>query len=470
MKRKTSFLIFILLLFSSAAFAHHPRFVNTETTHVREPEISQAFYAEMNGKPQSYQIESDESFELFVQLLVPDITDARKDVSAEIFQNGTMIAEIDGLNSQWQAYYEEFGGDRYYTGPEFKQNVSAGAYTIMVHRPDNMGKYVFVVGSKEVFTPKDIWNDTIRLPRLKEYFEKPRYTAYFNTSGRFLLLSVLTPAMALNGDDMPSGRKEMILGTILNQFGAILHGSSDQTTNVLFTPDIHMVRSWQLSRDTMVLDNIFQTQNGAVSSHLKSRGGQTGISFRLSNNTELSYNHLDFSVDSYSNNAITGASHGQGNLFSFKTAFPGSKDMTPGRFKFGLQYKFLDNSNISGIHFADIYAGTILGKLETTIGFSSYSGSGADNESGMFANLSYNANDDLTVFTEYSNSDFLKAIQKNLLAPAARNIANISASDTPNSALSAGFVYNLENGSFIKLALYDLDFQTKSYVQFSLAR
>ena len=470
MKNTPAFLIVVLILSANNAFAHHPRFVNTDLTHVHDPEISQAFYAEMNGRPQTYQIESDEPFELFVQLLVPDITGAGKDVSAEIFQSGNRIAELDGPGARWQEFYEEFGGDWYFIGPEFKQDVPSGTYTITVHRPDNLGKYVLVVGLKEVFTPRDIWNDTIRLPRLKEFFEKPRYTAYFNTSGRFLLLSVLTPVMALNGDDLSSGRKEMLLGTILNQFGAILHGASDRTSNGLFTPDTQTVKNWQVHRDTMALDNIFQTQNGAGSSHLKSRGGHTGISFRLSGNSELGYSRLDYSVDSYFNNTITGTSHARANLYSFKTVFPRNGDVSPGGFKFGFQYKHLDNSNISGIHFADVYAGTTRGKFETSAGFSSYSGSGVNNRIGMFANLSYTATDDITVFTEYSNADFLKAVQKNLLAPAARNNGTLHTGDTPNSAFSAGLLFNLENGSFIKLALYDLDFQTQSCVRFSLSR
>jgi hypothetical protein len=72
-------ILFVLILFLSleTLSAHQPR-LDTGTAVsienpiiVDNPEISQAFYGQLKGEPVYYQINSDTSFQLYVNLLVP---------------------------------------------------------------------------------------------------------------------------------------------------------------------------------------------------------------------------------------------------------------------------------------------------------------------------------------------------------------------------------------------------------------
>jgi len=54
---KKALIIAICVLFLSAgavAFAHQPRLVESDFTLIESPEVSQAFYAELKGKPDYY--------------------------------------------------------------------------------------------------------------------------------------------------------------------------------------------------------------------------------------------------------------------------------------------------------------------------------------------------------------------------------------------------------------------------------
>lgn len=202
-----------LLVLVSAASAHQPRIVSGELTQIENPEVSQAFYGELKGKPDYYQIKSDDPFSLYVGVLVPELEGIGKDVSVEIRKEhehdeeepepGHELFLLDGLEHEWTYYYEEFGGDSYYKGPELRSNpdeeglpqgvdVDEGTYTIKVFSPDNEGKYVLVVGEREEFPLNEIVNTLFVLPTLKaQFFGKSSWTAYFNLIGLFLLISVL---------------------------------------------------------------------------------------------------------------------------------------------------------------------------------------------------------------------------------------------------------------------------------------
>lgn len=196
MKRAVIFLFAVLIL-SSLVCAHNPRIVYKEDLTnniqiVQNPEISQAFYAELKGSLEYYAIKSDNDFNLYVGILSPDIKDAKKDFSFQIStvtQNFSTI--LDGGNFEWKNFYEEFAGDNYWQGPEFNKQMKAGVYIITVANPDNLGKYVLVVGKKESFPLKEMLNAVISMPALKIYFEKSPFTAYFNKIGLFMLPVVI---------------------------------------------------------------------------------------------------------------------------------------------------------------------------------------------------------------------------------------------------------------------------------------
>jgi len=205
--------IFLLVTTSSA---HQPRIVSEEVTHIENPEVSQAFYTELKGEPDYYQIKSEEPFKLYVGILVPDLEGIDKDVSVDIRRKDLHIGEklakeyeeveplviLSGLEYEWTRWYEPFGGDWYWEGPELRSNppeeelpegveVDEGIYTIKVFSPDNEGKYALAVGEREEFPLNEIVQTLFVLPRLKaEFFERSPWTAYFNLVGVFLAISI----------------------------------------------------------------------------------------------------------------------------------------------------------------------------------------------------------------------------------------------------------------------------------------
>lgn len=68
-----------------------------------------------------------------------------------------------------------------------KLNLDPGSYLIKVYNPGNEGKYVLVVGQKELFTPKEIVKTLKVMPTLKTYFDESPFRAYFNYVGLFLV-------------------------------------------------------------------------------------------------------------------------------------------------------------------------------------------------------------------------------------------------------------------------------------------
>ena len=180
---------------AAAAFAHQPRLVGDRPSiEVRDPEVSQAFYARLNGNPQTYYIRSEPPLRLYVNLLVPDIPGIETDYEAAIFRETDgreeLLARLDGKTYAWRPFYEPFGGDRYKLGPEYDEPVAAGRYTVVVTSPDNRGKYVLAVGKIEKFPPTEMARTIVALPKLKRYFGKSPWTAFFNLSGAFLLVAI----------------------------------------------------------------------------------------------------------------------------------------------------------------------------------------------------------------------------------------------------------------------------------------
>ena len=108
--RRLFFALFFMLL--TASSAHQPRFVTENLTVIYNPEISQAFYGELNGNPEYFQINSGKEFNLYLGILVPDTKNIEKDVSLKL--NNEII--LNGLNFTWTYFFEEFAGDNYYKG------------------------------------------------------------------------------------------------------------------------------------------------------------------------------------------------------------------------------------------------------------------------------------------------------------------------------------------------------------------
>ncbi len=141
------FLIVILVL--PLALGHQPRLTfygDSNEIIVKYPEVSQTFYSILRGNPQTYMISSDSDFNLYLNLLSPAIDGADRDFSAEVYSDNKIIARLEGKNFTWTKFYEEFGGDDYWKGPEYSERASAGNYMVKVFSDDNDGKYVLAEG------------------------------------------------------------------------------------------------------------------------------------------------------------------------------------------------------------------------------------------------------------------------------------------------------------------------------------
>jgi len=186
MKKTVLFLIVFLFLANAGdALAHQPRIIYYQKgdVSINNPEISQAFYDELSGEPRNYFIDSEEDFEIYINLLVPLPENRSGRYSAIIFLEGQEqeIALLDGLSSDWQEFYEEFGRDYYLKGPELTKELLAGKYRIEVFSKDNRGKYVLAVGKKETYDAKSLLNIYWQLPLLKIQFFKTSVLQFFLT-------------------------------------------------------------------------------------------------------------------------------------------------------------------------------------------------------------------------------------------------------------------------------------------------
>ena len=201
--KKTGLMIvlFVFLMTTiSIVAAHQPRLVIGANASIENPivimnpEISQAFYGELKGQPNYYKITSDKPFKFYINLLVPASPGIPPDfISAELLDSsGKTLMLINGTNSTWEPYFEEFGGDNYLKGPEARDNLSAGTYYIKVFNNNNQGKYNIAVGEIESFPIDESLKALITIPLLKEqFFGKPVTTLFLEFLGIIMALGSL---------------------------------------------------------------------------------------------------------------------------------------------------------------------------------------------------------------------------------------------------------------------------------------
>jgi len=181
---KTALIFILTFLFCLPAtlLAHQPRLVESRLTTVSDPEISKAFYGKLTGEPDVYVIEAAGPFDLYVSVLVPDIVGQKKDVSVVILKDvsegrGTagsaQVALLEGINYEWKKFYEPFGADTYWSGPEYKGRAEAGRYEISVWSSNNDSKYSLAIGEIEAFDRAEGMNALSIIPELKrDFFEE----------------------------------------------------------------------------------------------------------------------------------------------------------------------------------------------------------------------------------------------------------------------------------------------------------
>lgn len=188
------FLIF-LFLFPFAVSAHQPRIVEgNAVVQIQNPTVSQAFYGNLQGQAHDFKINLSEKQRIYLGVLVPDIPNIQKNILVEITSSADKYFYyfLDGSLFKWERFYEKFAGDYYYKGPEAKLNLEKGEYNIKMFNFNNTGKYVLVVGDKEEFPLKEVFNSLIIFPELKtKFFEKSVFSIFLNKVGFYFLFPIM---------------------------------------------------------------------------------------------------------------------------------------------------------------------------------------------------------------------------------------------------------------------------------------
>lgn len=188
----------LLCLTTGDVFAHQPRMVESTNITVTDPEISKAYYGKLEGAPDFYHISATKPFDLYINILVPDIAGQKKEVSAVLLKNDAVVAKLDGPNFEWKLLFEPFGHDNYLMGPEYKATAEAGEYEITVSSPHNDSKYSLAIGEIEKFDFKESLNAISLIPKIKsDFFNKSPWDFIFSPFGfGFIIIMYILGAAA----------------------------------------------------------------------------------------------------------------------------------------------------------------------------------------------------------------------------------------------------------------------------------
>jgi len=195
--KKYFVLILYLLSFPiiTDAFSHQPRIVIKEPSSevnpilIREPEVSKAYYGQIEKSAEYYKIYSDREFTLYASLEIPEIPEQSKNIVLELKdQSGLQLAYLAGQQHHWRQFHEDFGNADYLSGPSIQMILPSGDYTITVNGEENT-KYVLVTGQKEEFPPEEFLKSLFLVPQInQEFFAMNIFQSIINIFGFTLLI------------------------------------------------------------------------------------------------------------------------------------------------------------------------------------------------------------------------------------------------------------------------------------------
>lgn len=181
----TLILLSLSVFIPGVAIAHEPRLVGSSSViDVSDPEISKAYYGTLAAdQPQLYKIISNKPFNLYVNILLPvlaylnaDLAAQNKNISVNISKlninnsGSEVLVNWSGASSTWTKFWEPFGRDWYYQGPEYRAQVSAGTYEIRVVGGQPNLKYALAIGETEFFNFTEGLNAIKLIPQIKTDF------------------------------------------------------------------------------------------------------------------------------------------------------------------------------------------------------------------------------------------------------------------------------------------------------------
>ena len=155
----------LLCLIALPAAAHAPLLDTSAKTATAplvldQPEHSKVIFSELTGAPQHYQITSDRAFDFYVGVTAPKLEGCGlpETFSFDVMDAaGKLIDGREGDSLTWVPWFEEYGKNWYWVGPEIgkafahDRQYPAGTYTIKVFNKDNRGQYALAVGDQEKF-------------------------------------------------------------------------------------------------------------------------------------------------------------------------------------------------------------------------------------------------------------------------------------------------------------------------------
>jgi hypothetical protein len=201
-------LLFLLIsiLFAGRACAHQPR-ISFGTRHtfsnpvvIEKPEISKAYYGMLTGEPDYYKIDSRSTYQLYLNILAPDLKDSSLDWNVDVVSDNKTLLRLKGKGYKWERFFEPFAGDHYLKGPDLDWRLRRGTYYIKVYNKANLGKYSLAVGSIESFPVGETISMAFTLPAIKaKFFNKPAYSAFLSPVGLIFLGYCIIAAGAVFG-------------------------------------------------------------------------------------------------------------------------------------------------------------------------------------------------------------------------------------------------------------------------------
>jgi len=247
----------------------------------------------------------------------------------------------------------------------------------------------------------------------------------------------------------------------------------------LYTPGSSEANQWSFHHEVSFLGNAFEYETGFGRVSVRAEGRRSGFTYSAGSKTfagkeyEAGYDTIAFNVKSSFGGGVVGASRPTANLFTFKAVVPRGNQKGPNgekAVKLGMQYRYLNGSSISGMHFVDLYSSVFSGEMEYAGGVTSYFIPNHKSRVGAFVSATYHAGKEVDLFAEYSSADFMKAVQNYVIAPAAQNIGTIDVGDTRKDAFSMGLKLRFNNNMAVKFSLYDLDVQRKPVIEGEFSR
>ncbi len=157
--RSIAIIALFFLSIPHAVWAAIPLRIHQESlfdiTTIAEPTTQYFFYGQLDNFPHTYEFSIDEAIELSVSLenISTSTSDSRLSglIVKEVPETGRVqeISRLQGSQTTWVPYFNHGVGGTLLKGPSFSQHIEPGTYRIEVHTPNNLEKYILLVGREE---------------------------------------------------------------------------------------------------------------------------------------------------------------------------------------------------------------------------------------------------------------------------------------------------------------------------------